>query len=211
MITLHHLDMSRSQRIIWILEELSVPYEIKFYKRDPTTRRAPPELANAHPLGKSPILCDGDLTLAESSLITEYLCNRYGAGRLAPAKCDSADSPARLNWLYWVHYSEASLMAPLLLKLLLDPIEETALAPLKDGFISYQLAQHLQHCDQALASSGWFTGEKFSAADIMMSFPLEASSMFNLLEPYENCRSFLDRAHARPAYQRALEKGRKEF
>lgn len=209
MITLHHLDQSRSQRIVWLLEELELPYEIKFYSRDPETRRAPPELTGVHPLGKSPVITDGDLTLAESGLIAEYLCDRYGDGRLAPAKSAGVNSPERMNWSYWLHYSEGSLMAPLLLKLILQPVDEPALEPVRTGFIDYQLSQHLRFCDTRLAETGWFAGDDFSAADLMMSFPLEASSMFGLLGEYQHCQALLERLHARPAYQLAIEKGTK--
>ena len=118
MLIVHHLNNSRSQRVLWLLEELGVPYEVKRYERNTETMLAPPELKQVHPLGKSPVITDDGLTIAETGLICEYLCDRYGQGRLAPTKSIGVDSPERLRWLYWLHYAEGSAMPPLLLRLI---------------------------------------------------------------------------------------------
>ncbi|AYC33623.1 glutathione S-transferase [Pseudomonas cavernae] len=216
MIVVHHLNNSRSQRVLWLLEELGLPYEIKHYQRDPRTMLAPPALRAVHPLGKSPVISDGELTLAESGAILEYLVERYGNGQLQPA----AGTPERLRYRYWLHYAEGSAMPPLLLKLVFDRIEQGPLpffirpiakaiaGKAKSSFIQPQINQHLDYLEGELGKSPWFTGEAFSAADIQMSFPLEAAQArggLNASRPKLN--DFLQRIHARPAYQRALEKG----
>ncbi len=216
MITVHHLNNSRSQRIVWLLEELGLPYEIQRYARDPVTRLAPPELRAVHPLGKSPIITDGTVTVAESGAIIEYLLERYGAGRLIPA----AGSPERLRYTYWMHFAEGSAMPPLLMQLVFDKIE-TAPMPffvkpiaraisknVKTVLIQPNLVRHLDFMESTLAGSAWFAGAEFSAADIQMSFPVEASrGRAGLNESRPRLMDFLQRIHARPAYQRALEKG----
>lgn len=216
MITLHHLNNSRSQRILWMLEELGVPYEIKRYQRDPKTMLAPPELRAVHPLGKSPVVTDGELILAESGAIIEYLADRYGAGKLIPAH----GTPERLRCNYWLHYAEGSAMPPLLLKLVFHRVR-TAPAPffvkpiakgiankVDSSFIDPQLKLHLDYLEGELGKSEWFGGDAFSAADIQLSFPLEAfAARGGLDRGYPRLVAFLKRIHARPAYQRALEKG----
>lgn len=216
MITVHHLNHSRSQRILWLLEELGLDYEIKRYERDPKTMLAPASLRAVHPLGKSPVITDGDLTIAESGAIVDYLVERYGAGRLAPA----AGTPERLRYTYWLHYAEGSAMSPLLLKLVFDKIE-TAPMPFfvkpiakaisgkaKSSFIEPQIRQHLDYLEAELGKSHWFAGGEFSGADIQLSFPLEAAAARGGLDAGRpRLMDFLKRIHARPAYQRAVARG----
>lgn len=216
MITVHHLNNSRSQRILWLLEELGVPYEIKRYQRDPKTMLAPPELRQIHPLGKSPVITDGELTLAESGAIVEYLADRYGAGVLIPVP----GTPERLRCNYWLHYAEGSAMPPLLLKLVFRRVE-TAPAPffvkpiargiahkVLQSFVDPQLKLHLDYLEGELGRSEWFAGHAFSVADIQLSFPLEAFAARGGLDAsYPRLSAFLQRIHARPAYQRALQNG----
>ncbi|TYP65619.1 glutathione S-transferase family protein [Stutzerimonas stutzeri] len=216
MITLHHLEHSRSQRVLWLLEELQLPYEIKRYTRDPQTMLAPPELKQVHPLGKSPVITDGDLTLAESAAILEYLVERYGEGRLAPA----AGTPEYLRYRYWMHYAEGSAMPPLLLRLVFDrvangpmpffirPVARAIAKGANQAFIGPQLKLHLDYMENELSKTEWFAGENFSLADIQMSFPLEAAqSRAGLDSSRPNLNAFLQRIRERPAYQRAVEKG----
>jgi glutathione S-transferase len=215
-IVLHHLNNSRSQRILWLLEELGVPYEIKRYQRDPKTMLAPPELRAVHPLGKSPVITDGELTLAESGAIIEYLADRYGAGTLIPAH----GTPERLRCNYWLHYAEGSAMPPLLLKLVfrrvetspmpffVKPIAKGIAHKVQHGFVDPQLKLHLDYLEGELCKSEWFGGDAFSAADIQLSFPLEAFAARGGLDAgYPRLSAFLQRIHARPAYQRALQQG----
>jgi glutathione S-transferase len=217
MLTVHHLDNSRSQRVLWLLEELAVPYEIKHYRRDPKTMLAPPELKQVHPLGKSPVVTDGDATLAESGAVIEYIVGRYGNGRLLPAD----GTPERLRYTYWLHYAEGSAMSPLLLKLIFDriakgpvpffakPVVRGIVDNVMGGFVGPQLKTHIDHMEAALVRSTWFVGEQFSAADIQMSFPVEVAKERAGVEPGTRPKmcAFLERIHARPAYQRALERG----
>jgi glutathione S-transferase len=218
MLTVHHLNNSRSQRVLWLLEELGVPYEIKRYERDPQTMLAPPELRAVHPLGKSPVITDNGLTIAESGAIVEYLIDRYGAGRFAPAP----GTPERLRYTYWLHYAEGSAMPPLLLKLVAlrigsapmpffaKPIARKIAATLQSSFVDPQLQLHFSYIDKELGSTGWFAGNDFTAADVQMSFPLEAASARSgMKEQFPAIAAFLARIHARPAYQRALERGGK--
>ena len=218
MITVHHLNNSRSQRILWLLEELGLPYEIKKYQRDPKTMLAPPELRAVHPLGKSPVIQDGDTIVAESGAIIEYLVGRYGNGRLEP-KPDTAE---RLRYTYFLHYAEGSAMPPLLLKLVFDrvenapapffvrPIARAIAGKVKDSFVLPQIRQHLAFLEGELAERDWFAGDAFSAADIQVSFPLEAAAARGGLDgKYPKLSGFLERIHARPAYGRALERGGK--
>ena len=216
MITVHHLNNSRSQRVLWLLEELGVEYEVKRYQRDAKTMLAPPELLVVHPLGKSPVIVDGAVAVAESGAIVEYLVGRYGGGRLIPP----ADTPERLRYTYWLHYAEGSAMPPLLLKLIFDrvangpapwPISVVArkiAATVQAAFISPQLKRHLDYMEAELAAHTWFAGEEFTAADVQMSFPLEAAKAragLNAGRPH--LWNFLDRIHSREAYKRALERG----
>jgi glutathione S-transferase len=216
MIIVHHLNNSRSQRVLWLLEELGLDYEIRRYERDRKTMLAPPELKAVHPLGKSPVITDGKLTLAESGAILQYLVDEYDtAGRLQPRS--NADR-RRMN--YWMHYAEGSAMPPLLMKLVFDRIETTPLpivvrqiargisAKVKESFIEPQITTHLDYMEGELGKSTWFAGEKFSVADIQMSFPIEAAaSRAGLDASRPKLMDFLARIHARPAYQRAVEKG----
>ncbi|MDZ7963290.1 MAG: glutathione S-transferase [Aulosira sp. DedQUE10] len=216
MITVHHLNNSRSQRILWLLEELGLEYEIKRYERDSETMLAPASLRKVHPLGKSPVITDGALTLAESGAIIEYLVERYGNGRLIPA----LDTPERLRYTYWLHYAEGSAMPLLVFKLIFDriengpmpffirPIARAIAGRVKSSFIGPQIAQHLDYLEAELKKSTWFAGNEFTAADIQMSFPLEAATAragLNASRP--QLMAFLKRIHTLPAYQRALQRG----
>lgn len=215
MITVHHLNNSRSQRILWLLEELGLEYEIKRYERDPETMLAPASLREVHPLGKSPVITDDGLTLAESGAIVEYLVECYGDGRLIPAP----GTPERLRYIYWLHYAEGSAMPPLLLQLvfnqveqrpmfLVRPIAQAIVSRVKQSFIEPQITQHLDYLEAEMGKSQWFVGNDFTAADIQMSFPLEvAVAQSNLNASRPKLMAFLDRIHSRPAYQRALERG----
>lgn len=214
MIVVHHLNHSRSQRVLWLLEELGLPYRIEFYERNKKTLLAPPALKKVHPLGKSPVVVDGDLVLAESGNIMETLVERHGEGRLAPAP----GTPERQRWRYWLHYAEGSLMPPLLMKLVFDQVEKAPLivrpiakaisAKVNAAFIRPNLKTHLDFLEAELAKSPWFAGDAFSAADIQMSFPLEAAAARAGLDHRRpRLMDWLERIHARPAYKAALEKG----
>jgi glutathione S-transferase len=217
MLTVHHLENSRSQRILWLLEELGEPYEIVHYKRNPETQLAPPELKAVHPLGKSPVVTDGQgLVLAESGAIIETLVERLGPDRLAPP----AGSPDFDRYRYWLHYAEGSAMPPLLLKLVFDkvkkapmpffvkPIAKAIVGKVNSSFIDPQLKTHLDFMEGELGKRAWFAGENFSGADIQMSFPLEAAASRGGLDASRpRLMDWLSRIHARPAYQRALARG----
>ena len=216
MITVHHLNNSRSQRVLWLLEELGLPYELKRYQRDPRTMLAPPELKRVHPLGKSPVITEDERTVAESGAIVEYLIERHGRGRLVPAP----GTDEKLRYTYWLHYAEGSAMPPLLLKLVFSRME-TAPMPFfarpiarkiartgQKTFIDPQIRLHLDYLESQLSPQGWFAGDEFTAADIQMSFPLEAAAARSGLEgSHPRLAAFLQRIHARPAYQRALDRG----
>ncbi len=216
MIIVHHLNNSRSQRVLWLLEELAVPYEVKRYERDPKTMLAPPELRKVHPLGKSPVIEDGPRIVAESGAIIEYLVETHGGGRLQPP----AGSDERLRWRYWLHYAEGSAMPPLLMSLVfakvrsapapffVKPVAKAIADKVMDGFVTPQITTHLQFMESELGRSTWFAGEDFGAADVQMSFPVEAAAARGGLDArYPRLQAFLQRIHARPAYQRALAKG----
>ena len=216
MIIVHHLNNSRSQRILWLLEELGLEYDIKYYERDPKTLLAPASLRQVHPLGKSPVITDGTLTVAESGAIIEYLVEQYGGGRLTP----SPGTPERLRYRYWLHYAEGSAMPPLLLKLVFDRIEQQPMpffikpivrqitSRTKETFIIPQITQHINYLELELGKSRWFAGDEFTAADIQMSFPIEAAvARAGLDASRPKLMNFCDRIHSRPAYQRALERG----
>ena len=216
MLVVHHLNNSRSQRVLWLLEELGVPYEVRRYQRDAKTMLAPPELLSVHPLGKSPVIVDGGVTIAESGAIIEYLVDRYGNGRLIPP----AGSAQRLRYTYWLHYAEGSFMPPLLMKLVFDriaanpvpwPISAIArriAGTVQGSFIGPNLKRHLDYLEAELNARTWFAGEDFTAADVQMSFPLEAAvSRAGLDGGRPRLMAFLDRIHARDAYKRALERG----
>lgn len=222
MLVVHHLNNSRSQRVLWTLEELGVEYELKRYQRDPKTMLAPPELRQVHPLGKSPVVSiEGEakeeaLVLAESGAILEYLVDRYGNGRFAPP---AGTSPERVRFNFWMHYAEGSVMPPLLLKLVsgriasapapffVRPIAKKIASTLDQSFITPQLDTHFDFIDRELAKTGWFVGSDFTIADAQMSFPLEAGAQRGGAGKRPNIRAFLDKIHARPAYRRALERG----
>ncbi len=216
MITVHHLNNSRSQRILWLLEELALDYEITKYHRDPETQLAPAALKAVHPLGKSPVITDGSVTLPESGAIIEYLIDTYGAGRLKPAP----GTDEALRYLKWMHYAEGSAMPPLLMGLVFNQVEK-AKAPIvvnqikraitqqvMKSFIQPQISLHIGYMEDQLAHADWFAGPEFTAADIQMSFPLEAADTWGAIGTQTpRLRGFLDRIRTRPAYQRALEKG----
>jgi glutathione S-transferase len=216
MIVVHHLNNSRSQRVLWLLEELGVPYEIKKYQRDPETMLAPPELQKVHPLGKSPVITDDGATLAETGAIIEYLVERYGNGRLVPA----AGTPERLRYRYWLHFAEGSAMPPLLLKLIFERLKTTKMPffakPIARGIagkvlgvmVDPNLKRQLDFMESELGRSEWFAGGEFSATDIQMSFPVEAAKQRAGLDASRpKLLAYLARIHARPAYRRALERG----
>jgi glutathione S-transferase len=214
MITVHHLNNSRSQRVLWLLEELGLRYDVRRYERDKRTMLAPPELRKVHPLGKSPVITDEDRTLAETGAIIDYILERYGEGRLIPRP----GSDDRLRYTYWMHYAEGSAMTPLLLKLvftrmpqqapaLLRGIVQTVASKANARLADPQIRTHLDYWDNELSKSEWFAGNEFSAADIMMSFPLEAAAARADAKSRPMVKAFLDRIHARPAYQAALKTG----
>ena len=218
MIVVHHLNNSRSQRVLWLLEELGVGYDLRRYQRNSETLLAPPELKAVHPLGKSPVLVDGDLTLAESGAIIEYLADKYGGGRLAKP----FGSPERTRYVYWLHYAEGSAMSPQLLKLMFDrvasapmpffakPIVRAVRGKVMAAFIGPQLKLHLDYLESELSRAPWFCGQEITAADIQMSFPVELAVVrAGLDDSRPNLMGWLRRIHARPAYQQALERGGK--
>jgi glutathione S-transferase len=214
-ITVHHLNNSRSQRVLWLLEELALPYEIRHYERD-ANGLAPKSLEAVHPLGKSPVITDDGLTIAESGAILEYLVERHGGGRMAPRP----GTPERLRYTYWMHYAEGSAMPPLLMKLVFDrvgngpmpffvkPIAKGIAAKVNRVFLGPQIRRHLDFMESSLKESPWFAGETFSAADIQMSFPVEAAQARAGLDARRpRLMDWLTRIRARPAYRRALERG----
>jgi glutathione S-transferase len=205
MLTLHHLNDSRSQRILWLLEELELPYEMKRYQRDATTRLAPPELAKIHPLGKSPVITDGDVRIAESGAIVDYIIRHYGQGKDKPAMMPAAGSADYEAYNEWLHYSEGSAMLPMLLHLYVGRLKEAG-APLHPR-IDSEMANHLGYVDAALKGREFFVGRSLTGADIQMSFVSEMAKVFGKLGPYPNLAAWLTRMHARPAFQRSVEKG----
>ncbi len=217
MLTVHHLNNSRSQRVLWLLEELGVPYELQKYQRDAKTMLAPPELTQVHPLGKSPVVTDNGITVAESGAIIEYLLETYGAGRLQP----KPGSEEARRFRYWLHFAEGSAMPPLLLKLIFDrigsgegmpffakPIGRGIAARIKSLMIEPNLKRQLDFMEGELSRSEWFAGDEFSAADIQMSFPVEAAALRAGLDASRpRLFTYLKKIHARPAFRRALERG----
>ena len=216
MITVHHLDHSRSQRVLWLLEELGVPYAVRTYKRRPSLL-APPELKAIHPLGKAPIIEDSSLPahpIAETGAIMDYLLTRYGNGRLVP----QVGTVDRLDYTYWMHAAEGSAMTPLLLKLITDemaprtpwlvrPVAAGIARALRQALVTPNLAAHIQLWEDTLSRTPWFAGRAFTAADIMMSFPVEAAANSAGAAERPHIRAWLDIIHARPAYHRALDRG----
>ena len=214
MITVHHLENSRSQRVVWMLEELGLDYEIKPYKREPTMQ-APEALRAVHPLGKSPVITDGDKTLAESGAILEYLVEAYGKGGFAP----SVGSPERLHYTYYMHYAEGSLMPLLFMKLVFNRLPERvpwAMRPVArmisngadKALLGPQITNHFAFLESELGERDWFAGADFSAADVQMSFPIQAAAeRVGFGGRLPNLQGFVDRIRARPAYKRAVERG----
>lgn len=216
MITVHHLTQSRSHRIIWLLEELKVPYQIKTYQRHPITQMAPPELVKIHPLGKSPIITDGKYTIAESGAIIEYLIDHYGKGQFRP----QSGSDEFLRYQYFMHYTEGSLMPPLVLSLIFNmipkqpmpffikPVMKEISRNIHKMYINPQIHLNLKFLESELAKNKWFAGSEFSAADIHMSFPLiAASNNLENFKDYPKLRHFIKSVQERPAYKIAIEKG----
>ena len=215
MLTVHHRNTSRSQRVLWLLEELETPYEIVRYERDAKTMLAPPELKAIHPLGKSPVVTENGEAIAETGAIVDYILERYGTGRLAPP----VGTPERRRLTYWLHYAEGSAMPPLLMKLvfgrlpagapaLMRPIVNSISKRAQSSFVDPQLFAHLNYWEAELTKAEWFAGAEFSAADIMMSFPAEAAADRAAARVgHPKLAAFLKRIHNRPAYRRALERG----
>lgn len=214
MIVIHHLENSRSQRVLWLLEELGLAYEVRRYERDAETMLAPPALKQVHPLGKSPVLEAEGVIVAETGAIFEFVLDMQDTTGLRPER----GTPQGRAFTYWLHYAEGSAMPPLVMKLVFQRLPENApllARPLAaavskravEGFVDPQLETHMNYWEAELERSGWFVGESFTAADIMMSFPLEAAASRSDLSACPNIRGFLERVHARPAYQAALERG----
>jgi glutathione S-transferase len=205
MIFVHHLNNSRSQRVLWLLEELGIEYDIKFYERDSKTMLAPASLRQVHPLGKSPVITDAEVTVAESGAIIQYIVERYGNGRLIP----ESGTPERLRYTYWLHYAEGSAMPPLVMNLIFNRFR-TGDNRANNAFIAPQIQLHFDYIETELGKSTWFVGEEFTAADIQMSFPLELVALqAELISSRPKIQEFIERIHARPAYKRALERGGK--
>jgi len=214
MITVHHLETSRSHRILWLLEELELPYEIKRYQRDKQTFLAPSELKQVHPLGKSPIVTDGDNTVAESGAIIEYLVDTYGEGRLKPPP-GSAD---HLRYTYWMHAAEGSLMLYLLMRLffsnietrapfLIRPIAKSITRQIDTSYLTPNLSAFLDYMEAELGRSEWFAGDTFTAADIQMGYPVDVAENRIGFGNRGNLKAYLEKIRARPAYRAALDKG----
>ncbi len=217
MLTVHHLNNSRSQRILWLLEELGQAYDIKFYQRDAETQLAPPELMAIHPLGKSPVVTDGDLVLAESGAIIDYLGRTYGNHDWVPRR----NSKRYQSYQYWLHYAEGSLMSPLLLKIVFDKVKSSKMPffvkPIAHGiankvmssFVSPNIKRHFEYVEQHLSANSYFAGDQITGADIQMSFPLEASVARGTVteQSHPHIHQYVKTFQARPAYQKALERG----
>jgi glutathione S-transferase len=217
MITVHHLENSRSQRVLWLLEELGLPYEVKRYARDKKTSLAPPELLQVHPLGKSPVIGDGGITVAETGAIVEYLLDKVAGTPLKP----SPGTPEQRRYTYWLHFAEGTAMSPLLMTLIFNriktapmpffakPIARAIADKTLNGFVNPNIQRQLAYLEAELATRDWFAGNTFSAADVMISFPFEVAATRAGLDAahYPKLAAFLERIHARPAYQRALERG----
>jgi len=216
MLTIHHLENSRSQRILCLLEELGVDYEIKLYKRDKKTSLAPPELLAIHPLGKSPVITDDGVTVAESGAIVEYLVGKYDNGRLLPAE----GTPERLAYTYWLHYAEGSFMPLMIMSLIMNriasapmpffakPIAKGIVAKVRNAYLDPNVKRNLEFMEASLSKSTWFCGDELTAADIQMSFAVEAAEVrSDLASDYPNIERFLTQMRTLPAYQAALDKG----
>jgi glutathione S-transferase len=201
MIIVHHLDDSRSQRILWLLEELGLPYEIRQHKRDPKTRLAPPELKQIHPLGKSPVIEDNDRVVAESGAIIDYILRKYGSGRLQPAPSDALYD----EYVHWMHYAEGSGMPALIIRINVARVGETAGSALPR--LDSEIALHLGYLNNALEGRPYVLGDELSAADIQLSFVGELAAARFGISSYPNVEAWLKRFQSRPAYRAALAKG----
>jgi glutathione S-transferase len=201
MLTVHHLNESRSQRVLWLLEELETPYDLKVYSRDKQTRLAPPELKAIHPLGKSPVITEGARTVNETGAIIDYIIRHHGGGRLAPPR----NTPEYEAYMQWLHYGEGSAMLPLMLDMYVGRLKDAG-APLHSR-IKSESDNHLRYCEEALEKKSFFVGDMLTGADIQMSFVAEVARAQNKLAAFSNFNAWLDRMHARPAWKRALEKG----
>lgn len=214
MITLHHLENSRSQRIAWLLEEAGVEYEVKRYARDPVNGLAPPELKQVHPLGKSPVITDDGVTVAESGAIIEYLIEQHGGGRLRPAE----GTEARRAYTYWLHFAEGSMMPLLVMKLVfgrlsgkpipffLRPIGKIFATAVEQNYLGPSLAAQLDFIEATLEKQPWFAGDDFTAADIQMSFPLQAAQGRVDLGKYPRIKDWIDRVEARDGWKKAVDR-----
>ncbi len=216
MIVVHHLENSRSQRVLWLLEELGLDYEVRRYDRDRKTGLAPKELLKVHPLGKSPVIVDGGRTIAETGAIIDYIVETYGDGRLAPAR----GAPDYDRYRYWMHAAEGSYQPPLVLSLILTrmetapmpffvrPVAKRLTRSVRENYLNHTTKALFDYLDAELGARDWLAGDEFSAADIIMSFPAEASlGRIDAASKKKNLKRFIDKIHARPAYQRALERG----
>ena len=214
MIVVHHLNNSRSQRVLWLLEELGVPYEVKRYERNAQSMLAPPELHAVHPLGKSPVITDGARTIAETGAIVEYLIGTYGEGRLLPAP----DTEDRLRYTYWLHFAEGSAMPPLVMTLVfgalparvpffIRPVAKLISDNVQKSFLRPNIEAQIRLMEAELSKSAWFAGEELTGADVMMSFPVEAASTRGGLGHAPKLKQWLASVHGRPTYQAALQRG----
>lgn len=201
MITVHHLNNSRSQRILWLLEELDVEYDIKHYERDPITNRAPAELKVIHPLGKSPVIIDGDNVIAETGAIIVYILDAYGKGRLRPKE----GTQDYIEYVHFLHFAEGSAMLPLLLALYTGFLGDAA-TPIQP-LIMKEIKGVLDYCEYQLTANAYFAGDEITGADIQMIFPLEAAKARGRLKGYEACIDYVEKIHKRPAYLKALKRG----
>lgn len=213
-ITVHHLEKSRSTRVLWALEELDLDYEIVEYKRNPKTMRAPPELRRVHPLGKSPVVDVDGMVLAESGAVLEYLVERFGEGRLRPTDPELAQ-----RCRYWLHYAEGSLLPPLLVRLIegqirkapvpffIRPITRGIASQVEKSYSGPEITNHLRFIEEALGEHEWFAGPERSIADIQMSYPLQAATSRGGIGEHPRIARWIERVEALPAYQRAIERG----
>lgn len=220
MITVHHLENSRSQRVLWLLEELGLPYEVKRYARDRRTMLAPPELKQVHALGKSPVITEGRITVAESGAIIEYLLDAHAAAQGKAELRPAAGTPERRQFTYWLHFAEGSAMPYMVMKLVFDqvrnapvpffikPVVKGVADKVTQSFLMPNITQQLAFIESTLAQQPWFAGHAFTAADVQMSYPLEAAAeRVGLGGSHPHISAWLERIHARPAYQRALAQG----
>ena len=200
MITVHHLSTSRSERIVWLMEELGLEYRLERFRREPSGA-APDALKAIHTLGKAPVIRDGDMVLAESGAIVDYIVHRYGHGRLAVRP----DAPGYARYLYWLHFSEGSLMSLMLIALVLSRVPEASASPVRTRVLA-RMQQMLSFVDSELGKGPWFAGAEFTAADVMMTFPFTTMRLFldYDLAPYANVLAYLKRIEARPAYRKAM-------